>query len=168
MIDVVLEEEITPAEHIEMKAVFLSDKATLIDLPEDLMDHDERPLVAACACNRDADPKNLILNCARVRSINGLGASMLVKLSAHASNKGQSLSAFGVGKDLREIFRVTELDQAIQIHASQTEALSAVGISRAHSPVHEEQQPCALMNLTSGPNLFLSCLCLKCRRSEKS
>ena len=148
-IDVVLEAEITPPEHVQMKAVYLNEKATVIDLPEDLMDHDERPLVAAYAWNRTTDPKKLILNCARVRSINGLGASMLVKLSAHATNKGQSLSAFGVGKDLREIFLVTELDQAIQIHASQTEALSAIGISRAHSPVHEDQQHCALMNLTS-------------------
>jgi anti-anti-sigma factor len=148
-IDCVLEAEASPPEHIRMKAVYLNEKATVIDLPEDLMDHDERPLIAACAWNRDTDPKNLILNCERVRSINGLGASMLVKLWAQATNKGQNLSVFGVGKDLREIFRVTELDQAIKIHASQTDALSAAGCAREHSPVHEEQQPCSLANLTS-------------------
>ncbi|HMK35432.1 MAG TPA: FAD-dependent oxidoreductase, partial [Desulfomonilaceae bacterium] len=148
-IDVVLETKTSSPGHIRMKAVYLSDEAAVIDLPEDLMDHDERPLIAACAWNRATDPKNLILNCAGVRSINGLGASMLVKLSAHATNKGQSLCAFGVGKDLREIFRVAELDQAIQIHASQTEALSGIGSSREHAPVHGDQQPCALMNLTN-------------------
>jgi pyruvate/2-oxoglutarate dehydrogenase complex dihydrolipoamide dehydrogenase (E3) component/anti-anti-sigma regulatory factor len=148
-IDVVLEAETSPPEHIGMKAVYLNEKAAVIDLPEDLMDHDERPLIAACAWNRATDPQNSILNCERVRSINGLGASMLVKLSAHTTNKGQNLSAFGVGKDLREIFRVTELDQAIQIHASQTDALSAAGWPRERSPAREEQQPCILTNLTS-------------------
>jgi hypothetical protein len=74
---------------------------------------------------------------------------MLVNLSAHATNKGQSLSAFGVGKDLREVFRVTELDQTIQVHASHTDALSAVLRSREKSPVHQEQEPCAFVNLTS-------------------
>ena len=88
-IDVVLEAETSPPEHIQMKAVYLNEETTVIDLPEDLMDHDERPLVAAYAWNRTTDPKNLILNCERVRTINGLGASMLVKLSAHATNKGQ-------------------------------------------------------------------------------
>jgi len=147
-IDVVLEAETSPPEHIGMKAVYLNEKAAVVDLPEDLMDHDERPLIAACAWNRATNPKNLVLNCAQVRSINGLGAVMLVKLSAHAANKVQSLSAFGVGKDLRDIFRVTELDQVIQIHASQNDALSAAGGSREHSPVKEEQQPGALVNLT--------------------
>jgi pyruvate/2-oxoglutarate dehydrogenase complex dihydrolipoamide dehydrogenase (E3) component/anti-anti-sigma regulatory factor len=148
-IDVVLEAKTSPSEHIQMKALYLNEKAAVIDLPEDLMDHDERPLVAACAWNRATNPKNLILNCAQVRSINGLGAVMLVKLSAHASNKGQSLSAFGVGQELREILRVTELDHAIQIHASQTGALSAIGISREYSPVYQEHEPGGLVNLTS-------------------
>jgi pyruvate/2-oxoglutarate dehydrogenase complex dihydrolipoamide dehydrogenase (E3) component/anti-anti-sigma regulatory factor len=148
-IDVVLEAETSPPEHIRIKAAYLNEKSAVIDLPEDLMDHDERPLVAACAWNRVTNPSILILNCAQVRSINGLGASMLVKLSAHASNKGQSLSAFGVGRDLREILRVTELDQAIKIHASHTDALPAVGVSREYSPVHHEQQPRAVVNLNS-------------------
>jgi pyruvate/2-oxoglutarate dehydrogenase complex dihydrolipoamide dehydrogenase (E3) component/anti-anti-sigma regulatory factor len=148
-IDVVLEAETSPPEHIRMKAVYLNEKAAVIDLPEDLMDHDERPLIAACAWNRATDPKILILNFGLVRSINGLGAGMLVKLSADAGNKVQSLSAFGVGKDLRDIFRVTELDQAIRIHGTRAEALSAAGWAREPSPAHEERQPCALTNLTS-------------------
>ena len=39
---------------------------------------------------------------------------MLVKLSACASRKGQRLSAFGVVQGLRNVLRVTELDQVIQ------------------------------------------------------
>ena len=89
-IHVVIEAEAKPPEQIEMKAVYLDDRACVIDLPQDLMDHDERPMVAAYAWNGSTDPKHVTLNCARVRSMNGLGASMLVKLSARAKNKGQT------------------------------------------------------------------------------
>jgi hypothetical protein len=80
-INVVIEAEAKPPEHIQMKAVYLNDRACVIDLPQELMDYDERPIAAACAWNESKDPTNLILNCAEVRSMNGLGASMLVKLS---------------------------------------------------------------------------------------
>ena len=148
-INVVIEAEAKPPEQIQMNAVYMDDGACVIDLPEDLMDHDERPIVAAYAWNGSKDPKNLILNCARVRSMNGLGASMLVKLSARAKTKGQNLSAFGVSHDLRQIFKVTELDQAIQVHASETDALSAAGVSAGQSSLQTAEEPDVLVNLTS-------------------
>ena len=81
--------------------------------------------------------------------MNGLGASMLVKLSARAKTKGQNLSAFGVSHDLRQVFKVTELDQAIQVHASETDALSAAGVSRGQSSLQTAEEPDVLVNLTS-------------------
>jgi hypothetical protein len=91
----------------------------------------------------------LILNFSQVRAMNGLGASMLVKLSARAKLKGQSLSAFGVGNDLSQVFKVTELDQAIQVHASETDALSAAGVSAGQSSLQIAEEPDVLVNLTS-------------------
>jgi hypothetical protein len=81
--------------------------------------------------------------------MNGLGASMLVKLSARAKNNGQRLSAFAVSQDLRQIFRVTELDQTIQVHASETDALAAAGVSGEQSSVQATEESGGLVNLTN-------------------
>jgi pyruvate/2-oxoglutarate dehydrogenase complex dihydrolipoamide dehydrogenase (E3) component/anti-anti-sigma regulatory factor len=104
-------------------------KACVIDLPTDLMDHDESPIVAALSAGGSKDPHDIILNFADVRQINGLGASMLVKLSACASRKGQRLKGFGVAQGLRDVLHVTGLDQVIQTYESKTEALSAAGVA---------------------------------------
>jgi anti-anti-sigma factor len=106
-------------------------------------------MVAAYAWNGFTDPKHVTLNCTGVRTINGLGASILVKLSARAKNNGQRLSAFAVSEDLRQIFRVTELDQAIQVHASETDALAAAGVSGEQSSVQATEESGVLVNLTS-------------------
>ena len=146
--NVIIEAEGKPPEQIEMKA-YLKNRSCIIDLPENLLDHDERPVMAACAWFGVNDPKSFILNFARVRSINGLGASMLVKLSARAKAKGQRLSAFGVNQNLRQIFRVTELDQVIHIHTGEVEALYAAGIRPGRSSVETEELPCLLVNFAN-------------------
>jgi pyruvate/2-oxoglutarate dehydrogenase complex dihydrolipoamide dehydrogenase (E3) component/anti-anti-sigma regulatory factor len=146
-IKVVIESESKLPEELQMNAIYLGDRACVIDLPESLMDHNERPLKAAYAWNGSKTPKNLILNCTRVRTINGLGASMLVKLWASAKNKGQNISTFGLSQDLRQIFGVTELDQAIHVHASETDALSAEGVLTVQSSRQHAEQPGPLGNL---------------------
>ena len=148
-IDVILEADANPREQIQIKAVYIDGGVCIIDLPEDLMDHDERPIMAAYSWNGSTDPKNLILDCTRVRSINGLGASMLVKLSARAKIKRQKLSAFGACRDLRQVFEVTELDQAIQVHESETQALRAAGVPAGRSSAKHSRIPDVSINLTS-------------------
>jgi len=52
---------------------------------------------------------------------------MLAKLSARTKREGQNLGAFGLNSGLRDIFEITELDQAIQIYQNETDALLAAG-----------------------------------------
>ncbi|MFC1833507.1 FAD-dependent oxidoreductase [Thermodesulfobacteriota bacterium] len=132
-IDVTLEGNVTPPELDQFKAVYLDGRSCVIDLPEDLMDHDERPIAATSAWNGSSDPKNLILNFAGVRRVNGLGASMMVKLAARAKSKGQGISAIGVCKDLRQVLEVTELDKTIQVHDNEADALRSAGVSKDRS-----------------------------------
>jgi pyruvate/2-oxoglutarate dehydrogenase complex dihydrolipoamide dehydrogenase (E3) component/anti-anti-sigma regulatory factor len=132
-IDVTIEGNATPPERAQFKAVYLDGRSCAIDLPEDLMDHDERPILATCAWNGSSNPKNLILNFAGVRRINGLGASMMVKMAARAKSKGQGLSAIGVCRDLRQVLEVTELDKTIQVHDNEADALRSVGVSAGRS-----------------------------------
>ena len=101
----------------------------VIELPADLMDCDETPILAACASSGSNDLRHLILNFANVRRMNGLGAGMLVKLNARARGKGQFLGAFGVAQGLRDALHVTEIDQAIQIYDNGADALAAAGVA---------------------------------------
>lgn len=114
------------------------DGACIIDLPEDLMDHDERPIMASLSTGAPKALRHVILNFARVRFMNGLGASMLVKLSARARSKGRTLSAVGAGEDLAAILRVTELDGAIKLYGTLSHALSACGITADASALRNE------------------------------
>jgi pyruvate/2-oxoglutarate dehydrogenase complex dihydrolipoamide dehydrogenase (E3) component/anti-anti-sigma regulatory factor len=148
-ISVVVEAEARAPSEIRVKAACMDGRACVIDLPEDLMDHDERPIVASYDWNASSDPQHLILNLSQVRNMNGLGASMLVKLSARAKMRRQSLSAFGVSADLRQVFKVTELDQAIQVHESEIDALSAAGVAARHSSGQSAGTSDAFLNLAS-------------------
>jgi pyruvate/2-oxoglutarate dehydrogenase complex dihydrolipoamide dehydrogenase (E3) component/anti-anti-sigma regulatory factor len=103
-------------------------KACVLHLPADLLDHDETPLLEACRSKGSRDGAYVILDFANVRRMNGLGACMLVKLWIRSRQAGWLVNAFGVTPGLRDVLCVTELDQAIRIHASSGEALSAAGI----------------------------------------
>ncbi len=102
-------------------------KACILHLPPDLLDHEEAPLLNASA-GAAKDPRHIILDFGKVRQIDGLGASMLVKLYAFSRMEGRVLSAFGVAQSLRDVLHVTELDQAILIHGSKAGALRAAGV----------------------------------------
>ena len=148
-VNVTIESETNTPHPIHMKIVYVNDRSCILDLPEDLISHDERPIVAALAWNGLQDPEKIILNCARVRRINGLGASALVKFLARSKTKGQKIWAFGVSRDLENVFKVTELDQSIKICAGEREALSAVGVSVERYSNLTADEPNILDNMAS-------------------
>jgi anti-sigma B factor antagonist len=45
------------------------------------------------------------------------------------NRQGQSLHAFGLSDHYRQIFELTRLDEAVGIHETEAEALSAAGAS---------------------------------------
>ncbi|MDQ1239199.1 MAG: hypothetical protein QG577_1384 [Thermodesulfobacteriota bacterium] len=133
-----------------LRAVYRDPETCVIDLPETIMDFDHRFIESAFAWNGFQDPKYLVLNFGHVQRINGLGACMLVKLAARSRIAGRRLAAFGVGADLREVFRVTDLEKVIENHASEEKALAALGLPLKDSRNRlEDTQPCALANLPS-------------------
>lgn len=132
---VAVEAEAAHPGELHVKAVCIGDTACVIDLPVEVMGYDEGPILAASPGSGTRAPQYLILNFAHVRRINGLGASMLVKLSARTRRTGQRLIGYGVDGGLRDILKVTELDQAIRIYDSETGALLAAGLSPEQTPV---------------------------------
>jgi hypothetical protein len=112
-----------------VEAVRIESRACLIELPSEVNNPDERPILDACAPDSLSGLHYIILDFSPVELINGLGASMLVKLSALERRRGQSLLAFGLDDHYGDVFRVAGLDRAITICSTREEACSLAGVS---------------------------------------
>ncbi|MDQ7785052.1 MAG: FAD-dependent oxidoreductase [Desulfomonilaceae bacterium] len=145
-IEVMIEAESKPPEEIRMRAIYRDDQACIIDLPRNVTDHDERPIWAAQAWNGAHDPSHILLNCSRVRTMNGLGAAMLVQLSARVRSKGRNLSAFGLSTGLQHVFKVTELDRAIRVLEKESDWPSGTAEMLGLPSANGSVKPEAFMN----------------------
>jgi len=96
-------------------------------MPRELTDHDETPIITACTEAAKGDVKHIILDFSAVERMNGLGASMLVKLTARVKKLGLHLSTFGLDRHYHDVFTVTGLNRAIRIYDSEAQALTAAG-----------------------------------------
>jgi anti-anti-sigma regulatory factor len=123
-----------------VNAVRLEDNVCLVELPLELTDPDERPYSNACAPQSPAQNHYLILDFSAVQSINGLGATMLVKLSTLARRRGQRLLTIGVSDHYRDVLRVTGLDRVISIYSNREEAFAVAQVSGSNLPSWKVQQ----------------------------
>ena len=112
-----------------MKAVELSNTAFLVELSSELNTPDESPILDACVPKTSDAIHYIILDFSAVELMNGLGASMLVKLEALARRRGQRLLVFGVSDHYRDVLRVTGLDGVVMVYANRKEAYSHAGVS---------------------------------------
>lgn len=124
-----------------MKVTRVGERACVVELGPELIDFDEEPIAKACA---EAVPRNLrhiILDFTGVERMNGLGASMLVKLSVRARWNRQRLMAFGLHDHQRNILKVTELAQVIAVRDSLPSALKAAGEPSTNMPPERKTAP---------------------------
>jgi anti-anti-sigma factor len=112
-----------------LKVIKIENEACLVELPAELDNHDERPVLDACAPDSTGEVRYIILDFSAVELINGLGASMLVKLNALAKRRGQRLLAFGVNDHYRDVFKVTGLDKVVAVYDRREDAYSLAGVS---------------------------------------
>ncbi len=119
-----------------MKVIKIESKACLVELPAELDIYDEKPLLDACAPDFPRELHYIILDFSAVELINGLGASMLVKLDALTKRRGQCLLAFGVNDHYRDVLKMTGLDKAVTVCDSRKDAYSLPGVS--HDDVSRE------------------------------
>ena len=116
---------------IRADASLIKAGACVVDLPENLTDFDERPFLWVCEQDRAAPSKYSVLNFSRVGTMNGLGVSMLAKLSAHANREKQELLAYGLVPGFQDVLKLTELDRVIRLFETEKEALTAAGVERS-------------------------------------
>lgn len=112
--------------------------ACLVSLPAELTDPDEGPILEVCAPEENRKTGQVILDFSAVEMINGLGASMLVKLNVGVRRRGQRLLAFGVSDHYLDVLKVTGLHEVISIYSSMEEAFEA-GMVGHHEYVSPNQ-----------------------------
>lgn len=126
-----------------MKAVKVSDLACLVELVSELTTSDEGPMLDACSPEVSGALRYIILDFSAVKMMNGLGASMLVKLDTLVRRRGQSLLAFGVSEHYRDVLKVTGLDRVVSIYEKRGGAYSSVGASPDDDTPRESAQDAA-------------------------
>jgi anti-sigma B factor antagonist len=67
----------------------------------------------------------LILNFSGLQYMNSTGIGLLVTLLVRANRQNQKVFAFGLSEHYRRIFKLTRLDEAIHLYASEAEAVAA-------------------------------------------
>jgi len=110
-----------------MNAIRVSEKTCIVEMPKEVVTHDQAPLWMACTQKSHVGLQNIILDFNAVERMNGLGASMLVKFNTDTKNRGIALLAYGLGDHYRDVFKVTGLERAIGIYDKVAEALVAAG-----------------------------------------
>ena len=111
-----------------MKAVKRNGNVCLLELPPELTNPDEKPFLTVSAPEYSGKKAHLILDFSSVQIMNGLGASMLVKLSTLVKRRGQHLMAFGVSDHYRDVFKVTGLEKVISTYHNREEAYTIAGV----------------------------------------
>jgi anti-anti-sigma factor len=118
-----------------MNAVRFGDNTFLVELSTELIDSDEKPILNASVPKSPSKRNSILLDFSAVQIMNGLGASMLVKLSALTRRHGQRLLAFGVSNHYRDVLKLTGLEQVIAIYNNEEDAFTAAGVpTRNQSP----------------------------------
>lgn len=109
-----------------LKTFRLEPNICLIELPPELNFPDETALLRLSAPSPGFPPGYLLLDFQSVRYINGLGASMLVKLTTLAGRRNQKSLACAVNPHYRDVLKVTGLDSVIAVFDTRATALASL------------------------------------------
>ena len=120
-----------------MNFVSLADNVFLAELPAELTDPNEKPILDATVPKKSGKKGSLLLDFSAVKFMNGLGACQLAKLNAVARHRRQHLLAFGVNRHYREVLEVTGLEKAIVICSSKAGAFTTAGVTPDKPPLAE-------------------------------
>ena len=95
----------------------------VIDIVGEVTAASESTLMDAYA--RSGDAHALVLNFSGLEYMNSSGIGLLVTLLVRVQRQGRRLLAFGLTDHYRQIFELTRLDEAIEIHEDEAAALAA-------------------------------------------
>jgi anti-sigma B factor antagonist len=99
--------------------------ASIVDIRGDVTAGSEETLMSAY--DEAGDAKAIVLNFTELSYMNSGGIGLLVTLLVRVNRRGQKLLAFGLSEHYAQIFELTRLDEAVGIHATESDALAAAG-----------------------------------------
>ncbi|MFN2520417.1 MAG: STAS domain-containing protein [Candidatus Limnocylindria bacterium] len=109
----------------DMDARVLDERVSAIDVRGDVTAASESALMDAY--NRASGPRtgSVVLNFSGLDYMNSGGIGLLVTLLVRAKRQKQRLLASGLNQHYRQILELTRLDEAIEIFATEDEAVAA-------------------------------------------
>jgi pyruvate/2-oxoglutarate dehydrogenase complex dihydrolipoamide dehydrogenase (E3) component/anti-anti-sigma regulatory factor len=125
------------------------DTVSIICLPASLLDYDEEPIFSALSQIGTERNRSLILDFGKVAKVNGLGADMLIKLCARSAMKGWTVSACRLPQGMKDILKVTELDQAMDIFDTEADALALAGVSLVETSLSPNREKPATIDTSN-------------------
>lgn len=97
----------------------------VVDIVGDVTPACESDVDAAWRTALDAGARVVVLNFSGMTYMNSGGIGLLVTLLVRANRHKQRLAAYGLDEHYRQIFELTRLDEAITIHDSEADAVTA-------------------------------------------
>jgi anti-sigma B factor antagonist len=104
-----------------------SASTSIIDISGEVTARSDTVLAEAYAQASGPETRAVILNFSGLEYMNSSGIGLLVTLLVRAQRNKQRLMAFGLDEHYRQIFELTRLDEAIEIHTDEVGALAAAG-----------------------------------------
>ncbi len=103
----------------------VNERVTIIDIRGEVTAAAENALMDAYT-QAGTHARAIVLNFSDLEYMNSSGIGLLVTLLIRINRQKQRLLAYGLSDHYRQIFDLTRLDEAIGIHASESDALAAV------------------------------------------
>jgi anti-sigma B factor antagonist len=104
-----------------------SPEASIVDIAGAVTAESEADLMDAYGDASSAETRFIVLNFSGLEYMNSGGIGLLVTLLVRANRQRQRLLAYGLSDHYRQIFEVTRLEEAIEIHDGEDAALAAAG-----------------------------------------
>ncbi len=103
----------------------VNERVSVIDIGGNLTAASETPLTDAFHAASGPQTRAVVFNFAGLEYMNSTGIGLLVTLLVRAQRQRERILACGLSDHYRQIFELTRLDEAIQIVATEAEALAA-------------------------------------------
>jgi len=98
---------------------------SIIELNGDVTGFSENALMDAYSEASTGNAKTIILNFSGLEYMNSSGIGLLVTMLIRTQRQKQALLACGLSEHYGEIFKLTRLDEAIEIYSTEADALAA-------------------------------------------
>jgi anti-sigma B factor antagonist len=99
--------------------------ASVIEIEGEVTGFAENALMDAYAQASNGNTQAIVLNFSKLDYLNSSGIGLLVTMLIRTQRQKQKLMACGLNDHYVEIFKLTRLDEAIGIHATEAEAMAA-------------------------------------------